>query len=156
MINIDARAFKFVLLESLASLLFIKVIKTSWHLISTEYQIICLTSSDQLCFTMARSNHFQNRIIQKWKSIFRSSPQEIKIKISAIKPVGIDLLQCAIGLASLCSKNRVLCLSASLLKTDYYARNYADCRYYAPDYTRRKTSPLPLPLSPCRSFLTAV
>ena len=95
---------------------------------------------------MALFNHFQNRIIKKWKSIFRSSPQEIKIQISAIKPVG--LLQCAIGLARLCSKNRVLCLSASLLKTDYYARNYADCRYYAPDYTRRKTSPLPPPPLP--------
>ena len=35
-------------------------------------------------------------------------------------------------------KNRVLCFSASPLKTDYYAWNYADCRYYARDYARRK------------------
>ena len=64
-INIDARAFKFVLLESVASLLFIKVIKASWHLISTAYQIIFLTKL-RLRFTMARFNHFQNRIIKKW------------------------------------------------------------------------------------------
>ena len=56
---------QFVLLESVASLLFIKVIKASWHLISTAYQIIFLTKL-RLRFTMARFNHFQNRIIKKW------------------------------------------------------------------------------------------
>ena len=38
----------------------------------------------RLCFTMASFEHFQNRIIKKWESLFRSSLQEIKVQVSNI------------------------------------------------------------------------
>ena len=106
-VNLNARAFKFVLLGNLVSLLVTKMIKTSSHLIFTEYQIIYLTYHDGEFWPFSKANYQKvGKSIQKQSTGNLSS--RFHLQISAIKTGGIDLLQCAMSFwSSLTSLHRM-------------------------------------------------